>query len=309
MTKARQLGNKFIEAYALRDIGRIYSQQQQWEQAHSYLQRALNLADEIGAKLLICQCHQVLAELYKKQGDYEQALTHYEQFYTLEREIFSEQATHKLKCLQVIHQTETAKKEAELNRLRNIELEQEISERQRAEAEAQQAKEAAEVANRAKSEFLAQMSHELRTPLNAILGYAQILKRDNTLTPRQMEGLETIHQSGEHLLTLINDILDFSKIEAFKLELSPTDVHLEASNITQLDGASTELTPPPVEELTVLHELAMLGKIGRIRQQAEYLASLDKRYQPFAHTLQELAKGFEIERLQTFLKQYMELKQ
>ncbi len=499
------------------------------------------------------------------------------------------------------------------------------------------------MANQAKSEFLAQMSHELHTPLNAILGYTQILKRDKTLTSHQMEGLETIHQSGEHLLTLINDILDFSKIEAFKLGLSPTDVHLsdflnslasiirfraeqkgltfiyevltdlpaivqadeirlrqillnllsnavkfteggqvtfriwtqsvdaergrrawtqsekkreempfpstaysllhfevsdtgiginpkqlerifepfeqvgkihrrtegtglglaisrrlvqmmgsdlhiqseigqgsifwfelalpvitpamseavaperniigykgprlkalvvddksynrsviinmlnplgfelaeaedsqqviaqaqafqpnfilldlimpdltgfeiarqirqlselkeaviiavsastfeaekeqallsgcdaflpkpvqrenllsllqthlqlewlyddeprnqatgqfeerEAVNITQLNSASTKLTPPPIEELTVLHELAMLGKMGRIRQQAEYLASLDKRYQPFAHRLQELAKGFEIERLQTFLKQYMEIKQ
>jgi len=84
------------------------------------------------------------------------------------------------------------------------------------------AKETADAANRAKSEFLANMSHELRTPLNGILGYAQILQRSQTLTRREMDGIEVIHQCGSHLLTLINDILDLAKIEACKLELQPT---------------------------------------------------------------------------------------
>jgi signal transduction histidine kinase/ActR/RegA family two-component response regulator len=87
-------------------------------------------------------------------------------------------------------------------------------------------KERAEVANRAKSAFLANMSHELRTPLNGILGYAQILRLDRGLSPRQEGGLGTIQSSGEHLLTLINDILDLSRIEAGKLELYPNAVSL-----------------------------------------------------------------------------------
>ena len=88
------------------------------------------------------------------------------------------------------------------------------------------AKVRAELASQAKSVFLASMSHELRTPLNAILGYAQILRRDRNLTDRQAAGLDTVEQSGAHLLMLINDILDLSKIEAGKLELMSGVLHL-----------------------------------------------------------------------------------
>lgn len=87
-------------------------------------------------------------------------------------------------------------------------------------------KEVAEGASLAKSEFLTNMSHELRTPLNGILGYAQILNRDEHLTPTQAQSVGIIYTSGKHLLTLINDILDLSKIEARKMELHYTDFHL-----------------------------------------------------------------------------------
>lgn len=88
------------------------------------------------------------------------------------------------------------------------------------------ARDMAETANRAKSNFLARMSHELRTPLNGILGYAQILARNPALDESQRHALGVINDNGEHLLTLITDILDFSKIEARKLELTPTQFAL-----------------------------------------------------------------------------------
>ncbi|MEO5934099.1 MAG: ATP-binding protein [Duganella sp.] len=88
------------------------------------------------------------------------------------------------------------------------------------------AMERAEVANRAKSAFLAAMSHELRTPLNAILGYTQILKRDKQLSPSQQAGLATIHLGGHHLLALINDVLDLSRVEAGKMEFHVKPVRL-----------------------------------------------------------------------------------
>jgi signal transduction histidine kinase/ligand-binding sensor domain-containing protein/ActR/RegA family two-component response regulator len=82
----------------------------------------------------------------------------------------------------------------------------------------EEARHQAEVANRAKSDFLAKMTHELRTPLNAIIGFSEILGEDQTLTPKQRETLDIINNSGEHLLDVINEILDLSKIEAGKME-------------------------------------------------------------------------------------------
>lgn len=110
----------------------------------------------------------------------------------------------------------------ELLQKANEELELRVEQRTE---QLRQAKIAADTANNAKSEFLASMSHELRTPLNGILGYAQIIKRSESLSTSNRKGIDIIQQCAAHLLTLINDVLDLSKIEARKMELHPVNFH------------------------------------------------------------------------------------
>ena len=124
----------------------------------------------------------------------------------------------------------------------NEHLEQEITERRRAE-------QSAEIANRAKSEFLSRMSHELRTPLNAILGFGQLLhdERIGPLSVEQKEYLGDIVTSGRHLLSLVNDVLDLAKIEAGKVEfhavpLDPATIVAEVSDMARSLAAQKRIT-------------------------------------------------------------------
>ncbi len=148
--------------------------------------------------------------------------------------IFASRAAAELDSMRSREKLQKAREELEQNVIQrtseltaaNEKLLQEIKERRNVEEELIYHKEVAESANKAKSEFLANMSHELRTPLNGILGYAQIFKKDKSLSESQQKGVDIIERSGLHLLTLINDILDLSKIEAGKLEILPEELNL-----------------------------------------------------------------------------------
>ncbi len=105
-----------------------------------------------------------------------------------------------------------------------------ITERKKMERALEEAKVAADSANRAKSEFLANMSHELRTPLNSIIGFSDILKMEvvGKLSDKQIKYINNIYDSGGYLLSLINDILDLSKIEAGKMDFEYSKVCLDS---------------------------------------------------------------------------------
>jgi PAS domain S-box-containing protein len=152
------------------------------------------------------------------------------------------------------------------------ELERRVVERTaqlaRANDELQRAKEAAEAASLAKSEFLAAMSHEVRTPMNAVLGMTE-LALDTVLTPEQRRYLGLARQSGEALLAVINDVLDFSKVEAGKLDLHPVAFGLRACVGDALSALSPRARQKGLE-LTARTDAdvpdALVGDAGRLRQ-------------------------------------------
>lgn len=128
---ARTVGFKLEISQSLRMIGDVYCRREQFDRAVNYLKQALEIAKEIDIKRLLYQSHQSLADVYKQVGDFEAALFHYEQFHAYKETIFNTETDQRVKHLEIIHQVQNAKKDSEIYRLRNVELQQEIEERKK----------------------------------------------------------------------------------------------------------------------------------------------------------------------------------
>ncbi|WP_054773194.1 sensor histidine kinase [Methylogaea oryzae] len=139
--------------------------------------------------------------------------------------------------------------------LRMIGVHTDIGERKAAEQALIDARNEADRANQAKSEFLSNMSHELRTPLNAILGFTQLLQDDENLSEDQQDSLQAVIKAGQHLLGLINEVLDLAKVEAGHVDLT-----LEPVAVAPLIHECLDLVAPQADRCAVTLEQAGSGE-------------------------------------------------
>ncbi|HYP18387.1 MAG TPA: ATP-binding protein, partial [Opitutus sp.] len=191
-----------------------------------------------------------------------------------------------------------ARERERLHQARELELERLAS------LQARQAKEAADAANHAKSEFLATMSHEIRTPLNGVIGSAELML-ETPLNAQQREYMNTVRSSAEALLAIVNDILDFSKIEEGKVVLEHAMFDLRQPVIDVLKIASARIGERDLElvlDFAPDLPVCVYGDAARLRQVLLNLVSNAVKFTPKGHVLVRVTPAERNDAAKTWLK-------
>jgi len=198
---AREHALEALSLAALQFTGQVHLESKNAEQAIAFLEQALIVGQGIHSNLFLFRCHESLAQIYESQANPLLALAHYKQFHQIKETVFNENDTKQRQVLEIYHQTEIARREAEIYQLRNVQLEQEISERKKAEQKLEQqatTDELTGIANR--RHFLAVASRELKR--------SERLKRPLSLALIDIDYFKTIndsygHAAGDHALILV----------------------------------------------------------------------------------------------------------
>jgi signal transduction histidine kinase len=225
---ARRLGFRYIEMCALISIGKVHGALQRPAEAIPLLEQAVAIATEIGARNELFEGHQALAELHKQRQDFHAALEHYEQYRAIREAVFNEDADKRIRNLQVIHHTETARKEAEIYRLRSVELEQEIAARRQAEETLRQYAEELEKQNAELEAFAHTVAHDLKNPLNALRLASDLSEYEFTAMSHEERYslLQVADRCGQRMGNIIDELLLLAsvrgqRVEPHRLDMGP----------------------------------------------------------------------------------------
>ncbi len=209
---AVEIGYKLLHIWGLLGRGRVYLLVQKPGRALTCLSEALSLAEATGSRRLLYENHQSLAAAYEQAGNEVQALAHYKQFHQVKEEVFNSQADSRLKNLQIIYEVETTRREAEIARLRNVELQHKI--------------EAREVLIAELDSFAHTVAHDLKGPLSLIAGFSEILCED--LTPdadsETAQMLDELVRISHKSIRIIHELLLLAGVRHQKIAVHPLDM-------------------------------------------------------------------------------------
>ncbi|MFN3427127.1 MAG: tetratricopeptide repeat protein [Candidatus Thermochlorobacter sp.] len=207
-----QIGDRHGQSVVQLALGSFLFSKEMLDGARMHLEKSLEVAEEINAKPEVYKAHKVLAELYKQSGNYRAALEHIEQYYQVRSEVIGEELNRKLTNQQITFAVEKAEKEAEIYRLKTVEL--------------AKANEALQEANGLKTELLHIAAHDLKNPLTAVMTFAELIAEQADDVEFVKSHALSIYKSTEQMFNLVKSLLEQAAIESGKVELhkKPVDI-------------------------------------------------------------------------------------
>ncbi len=210
---AKEIGVRYSQVEALINLGSVHTKRKDFDSGFECLDEALMITDELRANELTQKIHKTLSTAYEEKGEFNLALHHHKLFHQTFRRVFGEETEQKVKSLSVQFDIEKAQNEAEIHRLRNVEL--------------AQANEALMLANRFKTELLHIAAHDLKNPLQSILGFADLISQEVQPNSEIHEMSKDIYESSQRMFELINAILEEAELESGQLELDKKQCSIE----------------------------------------------------------------------------------
>ncbi len=268
---SKKSGFRKCQAEALLGIGIVHARGDYSAEALESLHEALALSEELGAKDHIYKAHYNLSFAYESQGNIQEALNHMRAFHRVRETLFNEESDKTFKKLQAIHEVETAKHEAEIYRLRTVELVELNRNLNEAITE--------------KNELMSIAAHDLKNPLTAILMATSLFNKADLVIPpaKVFEHVKRIDTSAERMLSIITQLLSSDAIESGKINLTPSVVDLVALGREMID----DYTERAMQKNLTLHFAADLPRIhvytdqGATKQIMDNLVSNAIKYSPF----------------------------